>query len=89
MEDIQNKLEDTNWEITEDVNRWKKGVRFMVLHVSSKTRLHVSTALLPFIVCSCCTLHNFCELHGDGINYECLNGVANVPETCRFCKCSE
>jgi len=47
-------------------------------------RLDVATARVPFIVCSCCTLHNFCEVHGDGINYEWLNGVANVPERVVF-----
>ncbi|CAG2251641.1 unnamed protein product [Mytilus edulis] len=38
-------------------------------------RLDVATVRVPYVVCSCCTLHNFCEVHGDGINEQWLNGV--------------
>jgi len=46
MEDIQDKLEDTNWEITEAVNR-RRRVRVMVFNATCCGRVLVEGTGIP------------------------------------------
>ena len=44
-------------------------------------RLDVSTDSAPGLVAACCVLHNMCEMHGDGLDQEWMEGISTSDNT--------
>ena len=44
-------------------------------------RLDCQIHFVPTIIAACCTLHNFCEMSGEGINDDLLEGLQEQDET--------